>query len=295
MLRLGTFVADVLAAGGSAFAQLANNLSDLTNPSAARTNLGLGGAAVLSVGTTTGTVADGGVLATETARATAAEALKAPLASPVFTPAAAGNLGLTIQALSGQSGDLLHVMSNGGSVLFKLSNIGAVTVGAWNGSAIGANYGGTGQASYAVGDLLYASTTTALSPLHAGTNGYVMTMVGGLPTWAAAPYVAKRTQTPTYAASLGVSWASADVTNVTLTGNITITNSGAVDGQTLVLYVTQGDSGSYTLTFATGTAFNTTITATTLSTAVGATDMIGLVYRAATGKYNVVAFAQGVS
>ena len=41
------------------FAQTANNLSDLASASGARTNLGLGGAAVLSVGTTAGTVAAG--------------------------------------------------------------------------------------------------------------------------------------------------------------------------------------------------------------------------------------------
>lgn len=40
-------------------AQIANNLSDLASASTARTNLGLGGAALLSVGTTTGTVAAG--------------------------------------------------------------------------------------------------------------------------------------------------------------------------------------------------------------------------------------------
>jgi hypothetical protein len=41
----------------------------------------------------------------------------------------------------------------------------------WNGVVIDATYGGTGQTSYAVGDLLYASTTTALSRLPAGTSG----------------------------------------------------------------------------------------------------------------------------
>ena len=51
------------------------------------------------------------------------------------------------------------------------SNLGTVSTGTWNGTAIAAIYGGTGQTSYAVGDLLYASTTTALSKLAAGTSG----------------------------------------------------------------------------------------------------------------------------
>lgn len=51
-----------------------------------------------------------------------------------------------------------------------------------------ATNGGTGQASYAVGDLLYASTTTALSRLPASTSGYILTTngAGTAPTWAAA-------------------------------------------------------------------------------------------------------------
>jgi hypothetical protein len=51
-----------------------------------------------------------------------------------------------------------------------------------------ATNGGTGQASYAVGDLLYASTTTALSKLAATTSGYVLTSngAGTAPSWQAA-------------------------------------------------------------------------------------------------------------
>lgn len=47
--------------------------------------------------------------------------------------------------------------------------------------------GGTGLFIYAVGDLIYASTTTALSRLAAGTTGQVLTIVGGIPTWATSP------------------------------------------------------------------------------------------------------------
>lgn len=62
-----------------------NNLSDLVSASTARTNLGLGTAALVNTGTTAGTAADGGALTSEIARAMAAEATNAPIASPTFT------------------------------------------------------------------------------------------------------------------------------------------------------------------------------------------------------------------
>jgi hypothetical protein len=46
--------------------------------------------------------------------------------------------------------------------------------------------GGTGQSSYAAGDLIYASASNTLSKLAAGTNGHVLTLVAGLPAWQAA-------------------------------------------------------------------------------------------------------------
>jgi len=52
-------------------------------------------------------------------------------------------------------------------------------------NALGATYGGTGQTSYTTGDIIYASGTNTLSKLAAGTNGYVLTLSGGVPTWAA--------------------------------------------------------------------------------------------------------------
>lgn len=43
--------------------------------------------------------------------------------------------------------------------------------------------GGTGLSSYTTGDILYASGVNTLSKRAAGTNGYVLTMSGGVPTW----------------------------------------------------------------------------------------------------------------
>ena len=53
-----------------------------------------------------------------------------------------------------------------------------ITAGVWAGTAISAVNGGTGQVSYTIGDILYASSTTALSKLSAGTAGSVLTSNG---------------------------------------------------------------------------------------------------------------------
>jgi hypothetical protein len=63
---------------------------------------------------------------------------------------------------------------------------GTVNLGTQVSGTLPPTNGGTGIASYAVGDLLYANTTTSLAKLAAGTNGYVLTLASGVPTWAAA-------------------------------------------------------------------------------------------------------------
>lgn len=67
----------------------------------------------------------------------------------------------------------------------SLVTLGTVTTGTWNATAIGAAYGGTGQTTYAVGDILYASGATALSKLAAVATGNVL-ISGGVttaPSW----------------------------------------------------------------------------------------------------------------
>jgi hypothetical protein len=63
--------------------------------------------------------------------------------------------------------------------------IGAITTGSWNGDTITAPYGGTGIASYAIGDLVYASTTSALSKLAdvATGNALISGGVGAAPAY----------------------------------------------------------------------------------------------------------------
>lgn len=51
--------------------------------------------------------------------------------------------------------------------------------------ALAETSGGTGQSTYATGDLLYADGANSLGKLAAGTNGHVLTLAAGVPSWAA--------------------------------------------------------------------------------------------------------------
>lgn len=96
---------------------------------------------------------------------------------------------------------------------------GAVTVG---GTLVAAN-GGTGQSSYATGDLLYASGSTAISKLAVGTNGYILTVSGGLPSWQPAPATGV---TSFSGGTTGLTPAAATTGAITLAGTLAIANGG---------------------------------------------------------------------
>lgn len=53
-------------------------------------------------------------------------------------------------------------------------------------TAVDETDGGTGQTTYATGDVLYASASNTLSKLAAGSDGEVLTLASGVPSWAAA-------------------------------------------------------------------------------------------------------------
>lgn len=97
-------------------------------------------------------------------------------------------------------GDILYASaSNVWSSLAKnttatryISNTGASNSPAWaaidlsNGTTgtLGATSGGTAQSTYTTGDILYASATNTLSKLAIGSSTQVLTVSGGVPTWA---------------------------------------------------------------------------------------------------------------
>ena len=88
------------------------------------------------------------------------------------TPAGGG----TVTSVSGSGGTTGLTLSGG-----PIIGSGTLTLG----GTLDADNGGTGQTVYAVGDILYANTTTTLAKLVVGSNGQVLTLAAGVPTWAA--------------------------------------------------------------------------------------------------------------
>ena len=83
-------------------------------------------------------------------------------------------------------------------------------------------YGGTGLASYTAGDTLYYSSGTTLSKLGIGATGTVLTVAGGVPTWAAVP-----TQVASFnAGTTGFTPNTATTGAVTLSGTLIAANGG---------------------------------------------------------------------
>ncbi|MFH1390524.1 MAG: hypothetical protein ABIH56_07395 [Candidatus Margulisiibacteriota bacterium] len=64
-----------------------------------------------------------------------------------------------------------------------LTNKTMSTGSTWNGNTVAANYGGTGQSSYATGDILYATGTTTLAKRAVGSTGQLMVVRSSAPSW----------------------------------------------------------------------------------------------------------------
>lgn len=60
----------------------------------------------------------------------------------------------------------------------SITTLGTVATGTWGATTIAADKGGTGQSSYAIGDMLFADSSSTLAKLTAGTSGYPLISQG---------------------------------------------------------------------------------------------------------------------
>jgi hypothetical protein len=100
-----------------------------------------------------------------------------------------------------------------------------------------------------------------------------------------------------------LSWASTIAVDASLGNHFRITLVGAtavlgapsnpVDGQRIIVEVLQDGTGSRLLTYDTAYLFSTGLPSPTLSTAAGATDLLGFIYNSTKAKWLFVAFVNG--
>lgn len=67
----------------------------------------------------------------------------------------------------------------------SIVTLGTITTGTWSATSIAANKGGTGISSYAIGDMLYADSSSTLTKLTAVATGNVIISggIGAAPSW----------------------------------------------------------------------------------------------------------------
>ena len=122
---------------------------------------------------------------------------------------------LAINLASGE----LAINATDGKLFYK-DNANVVQVIGWKTTP--ATAGGTGQTTYATGDLLYASATNTLSKRTVGSNGQVLTVVAGVPAWAAA----SGGVTTFNAGTTGLTPSTATSGAITLAGTLVSGNGG---------------------------------------------------------------------
>lgn len=131
------------------------------------TNTGLysSGADIVSIAT-------GGSVRTEFANSGSAQTL--------YTPSTTSK-GLVVVGQAAQTAILLDLQNNSGTTQFGVGPSGIVTAGTWNGTAIGAAYGGTGQTSLTANNVILGNGTSAVQFVAPGTSGNILTSNGT--TW----------------------------------------------------------------------------------------------------------------
>ena len=175
----------------------------------------------------------------------------------------------TTDASNISSGTLPNGRLNGSYT--GVTGTGTLTAGTWNATTIAAAYGGTGQTTYTIGDILYASGSSALSKLADVAYGSVL-LSGGVAT---APSYGKVSLTDHITGTLAVANGGTGATTLTgyvygngtgaFTASASIPNSAttATSANTASAIVARDASGNFSAGTITATLSGNASTATT--------------------------------
>ena len=156
-------------------------------------------------------------------------------------------------AASGQSADITQWKNYGGTVVTKVDATGNITAPSLtlSSTALATTSGGTGLSSYTSGDIVYASATNTLAKLAKGTDGQVLTLASGVPSWAAAAVTYSAPTIGSTAISSGSTVTSIsgltlkDTSSTTISANTATTvDTNALAGFTTAKYVVSIKQGT---------------------------------------------------
>lgn len=196
----------------------------------------------------------------------------------------------------------LRINAAGTDVVQALTHQASLTLG----TALAATSGGTGQSSYAVGDLLYASSTTALAKLAGVATGNALLSggVGVAPAWGKIGLTTHVSGTlpvdngGTGATTLtgyvkgngtGAMTASATVPVADLTGTLPVANGGTGAATLAANNVLLGNGTSAVQAVAPGTSGNVLTSNGTTWTSAAALGVNAQVYTSGTGNFTIPA------
>lgn len=109
---------------------------------------------------------------------------------------------------------------------------------------------------------------------------------GNLPSWV-------QTKSLPWASSILVNGDGITTLRIGILGDTTLNGGTGVDGQKLLLELTQEGVGNHAVTFGDKFQFGTDIPSVVLSILPGMTDYVGLVYSAPKDKWRIVAYSRG--
>lgn len=158
-----------------------------------------------------------------------------------------GNWGTIQTAINSISGGVSSVNVSGGTTGLTTSGGPITTAGTITfAGTLNETHGGTNQTTYAIGDILYASNANTLSKQAIGTNGQILTVVGGVPAWSSlsSPGITRQI----ISISSNTTLASASLTDYVynVTGNTTATLPTAIGNTNRYTVKNQG-SGNVTI------------------------------------------------